>query len=71
LTDLNQPKKQNAWALASEGTQLAVTLLLFFYLGYKLDEWKGTQPWFTLGGAVVGMTVGLFNFLRRFLTNKK
>jgi F0F1-type ATP synthase assembly protein I len=71
LTDLNQSKKPNAWALASEGTQLAVTLLLCFYLGYKVDEWKGTQPWFTLSGAVVGMTVGLYNFLRRFLTKKQ
>jgi F0F1-type ATP synthase assembly protein I len=71
LTDLKPPQKDNAWALASEGTQLAITLLLGFYLGYKLDKWKGTQPWFTLGGAVAGMTVGLYNFLRRFLIKKQ
>ena len=71
LTDLKQPKKPNAWAMASEGTQLAVTLLLGFYLGYKIDQWKGTQPWFTLAGAIVGIAVGLYNFLRPFLSKKQ
>lgn len=57
--------------MASEGTQLAITLLLGFYLGYKVDQWKGTQPWFTLAGAVLGIAVGLYNFLRPFLTKKQ
>ena len=55
------------WAYASEGTQLAVTLLVGFYIGYRLDNWKGTLPWFTLAGSVLGLIVGLYNFLGRFL----
>ncbi len=55
------------WAYASEGTQLAVTLLVCFYVGYRLDNWKGTSPWFTLAGSALGVVVGLYNFLRRFL----
>ena len=57
-------------AYASEGTQLAVTLLLCFYIGYRLDAWKGTSPWFTLAGAFIGIIAGLYNFLKRYLKNK-
>lgn len=57
----------NAWTYASEGTQLAVTLLLGVYGGYKLDQAKNTLPWFTLAGATLGLIAGLYNFLKRFL----
>jgi len=70
-SDKNRPEDSRPggtiWAYASEGTQLAVTLLLGIYLGYKLDQWKGTLPWFTLAGAFSGLSIGLYNFLRRFL----
>jgi len=70
-TDVKMPEKiplkTSAWQYASEGTQLAVTLLLGLYAGYKLDEHKGTQPWFLLAGAALGLGLGLYNFLRRFL----
>lgn len=36
------------------GTELAVTVIVGVYLGYKADEYFGTVPWFmlllTLGG---------------------
>jgi ATP synthase protein I len=32
--------------------------------GYLLDRWLGTQPWFLLGGIVVGSAAGLFEFIR-------
>jgi len=46
---------------------LAVTLLLGFYIGYRLDVWKGTTPWFTLAGCALGLFGGLYNFLKQFL----
>jgi len=47
--------------------QLTVTLLLGLYAGHKVDQHAGTQPWFLLTGAFLGLTVGLYNFLKRFL----
>jgi ATP synthase protein I len=32
--------------------------------GYLLDRWFGTQPWFLIGGIVVGSAAGLFEFIR-------
>lgn len=40
------PQKISAWQYASEGTQLAVTLLLGVFVGYKLDQHWGTSPRF-------------------------
>ncbi len=55
------------WAYAAEGTQLALTLLIGVFIGYKIDARWNTSPWFTLGFAVVCIVVGMFNFLRRAL----
>ncbi len=55
------------WELASEGTQMAITLLLGVFVGYKLDaHWK-TSPWLTLAGSVLGIAVGMYGFLKRVL----
>ncbi|MCG3204556.1 MAG: hypothetical protein KCHDKBKB_01271 [Elusimicrobia bacterium] len=54
--------------MASEGMQLAVTLLIFIFVGLALDKRLGTSPWFMLGGAGVGIVVGLYSFLRKFIS---
>lgn len=60
------PSKISAWQYASEGTQLAVTLLIGVFAGYKFDQHKGTQPWGLLIGAALGLGLGLYGFLRQF-----
>lgn len=39
---------------AAFGTELALTVIVGVYLGYKADEYLGTEPWlmllFSLGG---------------------
>jgi ATP synthase protein I len=33
-------------------------------LGWLLDRWLGTRPWFLVGGLVLGAAAGLFEFIR-------
>ena len=46
------------------GLQLALSVVAFFFLGYWLDGKFGTSPWCTIGGAALGTTGGLINFLK-------
>ena len=56
-----------AWAYASEGTQIAVTLLIGIFVGYKLDARFDSSPWGIVSGASLGIIVGLYGFLKRAL----
>jgi hypothetical protein len=50
------------------GFEIVVPLVLFMWVGHELDDWRGhEQPWFMLGGAIVGIAVGFYSFLRGFL----
>ena len=46
------------------GLQLAISVVVFFFIGYWADGKFGTSPWCTIGGAFVGVAGGLFKFLR-------
>lgn len=43
----------------SNGVEIAGVLLVFFFIGFGLDHWLGTRPWFMVGFTVVGI-VGIF-----------
>lgn len=46
------------------GLQLAISVVVFFFIGYWLDGKFGTSPWLTIVGSVLGATGGLIKFLR-------
>ena len=48
----------------SLGTGLAVPVLLGAWVGHWLDGKWETEPWFLLGGCILGLVVGFVNFLR-------
>jgi F0F1-type ATP synthase assembly protein I len=54
--------------LAYSGTQLAVSVLLGLYIGYRLDKRWGMSPWLMLAGAAVGLGLGLYSFLKPFFS---
>jgi F0F1-type ATP synthase assembly protein I len=67
-TPENPDDKQQSrllWSYASEGTQIAITLLVGVFVGYKLDARWDTSPWLTLAGSLLGIVLGLYSFLRR------
>lgn len=50
------------------GLQLAISVVVFFFIGYWLDGKFGTSPWCTLGGAFLGAVGGLIKFLREAMS---
>lgn len=39
-------------------------ILLFGGAGYALDRWRGTNPWFLLGGLALGLIVGFYDLAK-------
>ena len=33
-------------------------------LGYAVDRWQGTAPWFLLAGLVTGVVVGFYELIK-------
>jgi F0F1-type ATP synthase assembly protein I len=44
------------------------TVAAGFGLGWAIDRWRGTAPWFAVAGIVLGSALGLYQFIR--LTSK-
>ncbi len=39
-------------------------MILLGGIGYALDEWRGTSPWFLLGGLALGIVVGFYELVK-------
>lgn len=50
-------------AMAASYT-LVGAILLLGGLGYAVDRWQGTSPWFTLGGLLLGMVIGFYELVK-------
>ena len=35
-------------------------IMLLGGIGYALDQWRGTSPWFLFGGLILGLIVGFY-----------
>ena len=49
---------------AAASYALIGALVLFGGIGYALDSWRGTSPWFLLGGMVLGLVVGFYDLAK-------
>ena len=49
------------------GLQLALTVVVFFFIGRWLDQRLDTAPWLMIGGAALGITGGLIHFIKTVL----
>ncbi len=50
-----------AWGIALE---FIVSILVFTAIGWVLDWWLGTEPWFILAGMGFGFIGGVYRLLR-------
>jgi F0F1-type ATP synthase assembly protein I len=39
-------------------------LVLLGGIGYALDAWRGTSPWFLLGGLALAIVVGFYELIK-------
>ena len=39
-------------------------IILLGGLGYAIDEWRGTSPWFLFGGLLLGLIVGFYELAK-------
>jgi len=39
-------------------------IMLLGGIGYALDEWRGTSPWFLFGGLILGLIVGFYELAK-------
>jgi F0F1-type ATP synthase assembly protein I len=49
---------------AAAGYTLIGSILLMGGIGYALDAWRGTSPWFLISGLLVGLIVGFFELAK-------
>ena len=46
------------------GYTLISAIVLLGGIGYALDAWRGTSPWFLVGGLLLGVIVGFFELAK-------
>jgi len=39
-------------------------IVLLGGIGYAVDEWRGTSPWFLLSGLILGLIVGFYELAK-------
>ena len=58
-----EANRKTGYAYAA-GITLFAAVASFCGLGWLLDKWFGTKPWFLIAGIVLGSAAGLFEFVR-------
>jgi F0F1-type ATP synthase assembly protein I len=51
-------------AVASASYTLIGAILMFGGIGYAIDRWQGTAPWFLAGGLFLGVAVGMYELAK-------
>ena len=52
---------------ASVSYTLIGAIILLGGIGYAIDEWRGTSPWFLFGGLILGLIVGFYELAKAML----
>ena len=49
---------------ATASYTLIGAIILLGGIGYAIDEWRGTSPWFLFGGLILGIVVGFYELAK-------
>jgi ATP synthase protein I len=59
-----QRRAEQAGPAAGAGYTLIGAIMLLGLIGYGLDRWIGTAPWFLVGGLILGVVVGMYELAK-------
>jgi ATP synthase protein I len=59
-----QAELQSSSSFLTIGVQLAGSMLVYIFIGFFLDRWLKTEPWFLIAGAVVGMVAFFYQLFK-------
>jgi len=59
-----QENVSSAGGVAAASYTLIGSIILLGGLGYLVDSWRGTAPWFLLTGLILGMVVGFWELIK-------
>lgn len=59
-----QENAQRAGPAAAASYTLTGAILLLGGIGYAVDWWRGTSPWFLMTGLVIGLVVGFYELAK-------
>jgi F0F1-type ATP synthase assembly protein I len=59
-----QENLRNAGPAAAAGYTLIAAIILLGGIGYAIDRWWGTAPWFLVSGLILGIVVGFFELAK-------
>jgi F0F1-type ATP synthase assembly protein I len=65
-TPEDDPRK-SPFRYASIGFEVVVPVVLFMFVGFKVDEWLESSPWMLVGGGFLGIAVGMYNLFKRLI----
>jgi F0F1-type ATP synthase assembly protein I len=59
-----QENVERAGPAAAASYTLVGGIILLGAIGYGLDAWQGTSPWFLLAGLALGIVVGFYELIK-------
>ena len=59
-----QENVSRAGPAAAAGYSLIGAIILLGGIGYAVDAWRGTSPWFLLAGLLLGLVVGFYGLAK-------
>lgn len=59
-----QENVERAGPAAAASYTLIGAIVVLGAIGYALDAWRGTSPWFLIGGLLLGIVVGMWELAK-------
>ena len=59
-----QENVTHSGSAAAASYTLIGAIVLLGGIGYAIDRWQGTSPWFLVGGLFLGVVVGMYELAR-------